>query len=202
MAGTPLTAERLTEAGLGAYFRPRDVEPLGVTFHVLQRLVEDGAVDRVAHGLYRLIEIEETELETVAMVACAVPHGILCLLTALTYHDIGTQLPRKVWMAIPHKDRAPQIAGLPIRIVRFSGVFLRYGVVPVRPLGVPAQITNPARTVIDCFRFRRIVGQDVALEALSETLRRRKASVSQIWRAAEMCRAKTLVGPYLDAFSV
>ena len=130
---------------------------------------------------------------------CArVPDAVLCLLTALRIHDIGTQLPAKVWIAIPHKARTP-VTGLPVRVVRFSGASLRYGVEEAEFEGVPARITTPARTVVDCFRFRRIVGIDVALEAIRDALASGSATPAQIWRAAEACRAESLVHPVLQA---
>ena len=122
---------------------------------------------------------------------------MLCLLTALRVHDIGTQAPAEVWIAIPHKARAP-VTILPVRVVRFSGASQRYGVEDTQFEGVPARITSPARTVVDCFRFRRLVGMDVALEAIRDTLARRKATPDQIQRAAEACRAESLVRPVLQ----
>ena len=102
------------------------------------------------------------------------PGAIICLLSALSVHGLGTQLPREVWIAIPHKARTPRLPELPVKVVRFSGASLRYGVESAVFEGVPARITSPARTVVDCFRFRRLVGKDVALEVLGDALRERK----------------------------
>ena len=183
------------------FFRSRDAAALGVHSRALRRLVEDGSIERVARGLYRLAHVEPTEHYTRAAVCARVPSAIVCLLTALSVYEIGTQLPHEVWIAIPHKARTPRLSGLPVRVVRFSGVRLRYGVVNTTFEGVPVRITSPARTVVDCFRFRRLVGKDVAIEALSDTVSERKASVDEIWRAAEVCRAKSLVGPVLEVLS-
>lgn len=202
MTCAALTPEILHQAGLGSCFRPQDVASLGISFARLRQLADDGAVERLAHGLYRLADADVTENYSLAAVCARVPRAILCLLTALSYHEIGTQLPNKVWIAIPHKARTPRLSGLKLKIVRFSGIYLRYGVVPVRLEGVPARITNPARTVIDCFRFRRIVGNDVALEALKDAVFRRKVTPAEIWTTAEMCRAKTLVRPHLEMLSI
>jgi predicted transcriptional regulator of viral defense system len=194
-----LTEERLLKIGAGCFFRARDLATLGLTFHDLRRLTEGGAVEQVARGLYRLRDAEPTEHYTLAAVCARVPGAIVCLLSALRVHELGTQLPREVWIAIAHKARAPRIPEFPTRVVRFSGPSLRYGIESIRFEGVPARITNPARTVVDCFRFHRLVGRDVSLGALREALRERKASVEEIWRAAEMCRARSLVGPVLEA---
>ena len=190
-----------TDLGGRAFFRQRDAAALGIHSRSLRRLVDDGAIERVARGLYRVTEAELTEHYSRAAVCARVPDAIICLLTALRIHELGTQLPRKVWIAIPHKARAPRAPELPIRVVRFSGASLRYGVANMHFEGVPARITTPARTVVDCFRFRRLFGVHVALEALRDALQDRKATADQIWRAAEVCRAKSLVGPVLEALS-
>ena len=185
--------------GEQTFFRARDATALGLGSRSLQRLVDDGAVERVARGLYRVAGAEPTEHYTEAAVCARVPGAIVCLLTALSVHELGTQLPRQVWIAIPHKARTPHVPELPIRVVRFSGVSLQYGVADVEFEGVPARITSPARTVVDCFRLRRLVGIDVAIEALRDAVYDRKATVGQIWRAAEACRAKSLIRPVLEA---
>jgi predicted transcriptional regulator of viral defense system len=164
-------------------------------------MVADGRVERVGPGLYRLADVEATEMETIAMVASAVPHAIVCLLSALRVHEIGTQSPHQVWLAIDRKARKPARLPAKVSIVRFSGPMLTYGVVTQSMQGVSVRLTNPARTVVDCFRYRRKVGLDVALEALRDAVRRRKTTVSEIDRAAEVCRISSVIGPYLEALS-
>ncbi|MCY4586268.1 MAG: type IV toxin-antitoxin system AbiEi family antitoxin domain-containing protein [Bryobacterales bacterium] len=190
-------------AGLGAksFFRSREAAELGVDSRRLRRLLDDGAVERVARGLYRFAGAEPTEHYTLAAVCARVPDAIVCLLSALNVHGLGTQLPPEVWIAIPHKARTPRLRGLPVKVVRFSGAALRYGVGAAAFEGVPARVTSPARTVVDCFRFRRLVGKDAAIEALRDALRERRASPGEIWRAAEVCRARSLVGPALEVLS-
>ena len=178
------------------------MEPLGVTYYQLRQMVTDGRVEAVGHGLYRLTEPDPTEMETIAMMASAIPQGIVCLLSALRVHDIGTQSPWQVWMAIDRKARKPTRLPSSVRIVRFSGAMLTYGVDTTSMLGVPVRITSPARTVVDCFRYRNKIGLDVAMEALREAVRSRRALVSEIDRAAEVCRIKTVMAPYLAALSV
>ena len=195
------TVAGLQDLGPQTFFRARDAAELGVHSRSLRRLVEEGAVERIARGLYRVASAEPTENYTHAAVCARVPHGIVCLLTALRIHDLGTQMPGQVWIAIPHKARAPRLPELPVRVVRFSGVSLRYGVVETTFEGVPARITTPARTVVDCFRFRNVVGIDVAIEALRDALYDRKATVGQIWRAAQTCRAQSVVRPVLEALA-
>ena len=194
-------SERLRSSGLGSFFRPRDAEAAGITYAELRRLEKGDMVEREARGLYHRTDMELTRFHDIAAVCARVPEAVVCLLTALDVHEIGTQLPRQIWIAIPQRDRTPTQTERSVRVMRFSGASLRYGVEDIEFEGVRARITNAARTVVDCFRFRSRVGYDVALEALDDVLLDRKASRDQIWRAAKGCRAKSLLGPALDARS-
>ena len=198
----PLDTIQLREAGLGTFFRPRDIASLGVSHRQLQNLVSKGLVEDFGHGLYRLSEVEPTEVETIAMVAAAVPNAIMCLLTALCFHEIGTQLPHQVWIAIDRKARKPAHPPAQVRVVRFSGAMLKYGVTHKSALGVPFRITSPARTVVDCFRYRKKFGLDIAMEALDDAVRSNITTVDEILRAAEVCRVRTVMDAYLYALSV
>jgi predicted transcriptional regulator of viral defense system len=140
-------------------------------------------------------------METIAMIASAVPHAIVCLLSALRVHDLGTQSPRQVWLAIDRKARKPTRLPAAVSVVRFSGQMLTYGVVTQSIQGVRVRITTPARTVIDCFRYRNKIGIDVAMEALRDAVRSRKALIGEIDRAADVCRIRTVITPYLEALS-
>ena len=171
---------------------------MGLTRGRLRGMQRRGEAERVGRGLYRRAG-EVTELDTVATVCARVPGGIVCLLSALLIHDIGTQLPAEVWIALDRRARKPRLEALPVRIVRFSGPMLRYGIESRRVQGVAVSITSPARTIVDCFRYRNKIGLDVALEALKDALRRRRATVSEITRAAQVCRVSTVVQPYLEA---
>src|SRR2546425_3987826 len=178
--------------------RPRD---LGISRSHLARLVARGQAERVARGLYRLAGAEPTTHHTVALVARRVPHGIVCLLSALSIHDIGTQIPHEVWLAVDRKARKPELGDLPVRIVRFSGATMEHGIEHRLIEGIPVAVTNPARTVVDCFRYRNKVGLDVALEALAEALRTRKVTVDAVHEMAAACRALSVVRPYLEALA-
>ena len=192
---------RLDAEGIGAFFRPRDVLSLGVSFRQIQRLVAAGTAEALGGGLYRLSDVEPNQFETIAMVASAAPNAIVCLLTALSVHEIGTQLPHEVWIALDRKSRKPRRIPTRVRIVRFSRAMRTYGVVKRSMLGVQVSITSPARTVVDCFRYRNKVGLDVAMEALRDAVRSRIATVDQITVAAKMCRIRTVIAPYLAALS-
>jgi predicted transcriptional regulator of viral defense system len=180
-------------------FRPRDLDKLELSRTRLRSMLRAGEVDQIGRGLYRYHAVEPTELETVATICARVPHAIVCLLSALLIHRIGTQLPNEVWIALDNKARKPRIEDLPVRIVRFSGPMLRYGIEERVVQGVTVRITSPARTVVDCFRYRNKLGLDVALEALKDAIQQRRTTVDAITRAAEFCRAGTVIKPYLEA---
>ncbi len=206
MTQPELTERQLNQAGLGAFFRPRDLEPLGIGAAGLRQLAAGGVVERISRGLYHLASAEPSEHHTLAAICARVPEAVLCLLSALRYHELGSQLPREVWIGIARKARAPHLPELPVRVVRFNAAQLQYGVEEVRLEGVPARITNPARTVVDCFHpwKLRLVGKDVALEALREAIRHRKATPDEIARADEACRTSkttSAITPYLEALA-
>ena len=186
-----LDRERLRNAGLGVFFRPHQMDELGITYDQLRRLVSTGAVEHVARGLYRLADEEPTEHETLAAVCARVPRAVVCLLSALSVYEIGTQLPHEVWIAIPHKARPPRLR-FRTRLVRFSGAAWSYGVRDTQFDGVPARITSPARTVVDCFRFERLTGREAALEALHDALRQRIVTTDELKRALDVFPSRLL----------
>ena len=195
-----LDRERLRNAGLGVFFRPHQMDELGITYDQLRRLVSTGAVEHVARGLYRLADEEPTEHETLAAVCARVPNAVVCLLSALSVHEIGTQLPHEVWIAIPHKARPPRLR-FRTRLVRFSGAAWSYGVRDTQFDGVPARITSPARTVVDCFRLERLIGREAALEALHDALRQRIVTTDELTRALDVFPSR-LLGAALEVGSL
>lgn len=191
-AGADSPLGRLHAAGIKGFFRPAQLAAAGLTRDQLPALVRSGAVERVGRGLYRVADAEPTENYSLAMACARVPNSIVCLLSALRVHGIGTQAPAEVWLAIPHKARAPRLREVRLRIVRFSGPAWRFGVQKTEFEGVPAQITSPARTVADCFRFERLVGAETAIEALQDALRRHKVTVAELSRVAEILPSRRL----------
>ena len=127
------------------------------------------------------------------------PRGIICLLSALRFHEIGTQNPGSVWVAIPSNYRAPKLSGISIKAVHFGKIFRKIGVTAVQIDGVSVKMTNPARTVIDCFRFRNKIGLDVAMEALEESARKKLFTADEIVPMAQQCRIYRVMKPYLEA---
>ena len=187
-----LTQDILHDAGIGNFFRPSQLEPLGIPYRRLRQLEADETVERIGWGLYRLAESEPTERYSIASVCARVPNAIVCLLSALQVHEIGTQLPRQVWIAIPHKAKAPVLKGMGVRLVRFSAAALTYGVQETSFEEVPTHITSPARTIVDCFRFQRLVGREASMEALREALQDRKVTTAALSRTLEVLPSRRL----------
>ncbi|MGH7647745.1 MAG: type IV toxin-antitoxin system AbiEi family antitoxin domain-containing protein [Gemmatimonadaceae bacterium] len=188
----PASLQRLRRARLGSFFRPRQLVEAGLTRDQLPALVRSGAVEKIGRGLYRLADAEPTENYGLALACARVPTSVVCLLSALRVHDIGTQSPAAVWLAIPRKAREPRLPELQLRVVRFQGVAWKFGVKETEFEGVPGRITSPARTIVDCFRFERLVGAEVAIEALTDGLRQRKVTVAELSRVEEVLPSRRL----------
>lgn len=179
---TSFSLNHLKNKGVGAFFRPNQLPELGLTPDQLRTLVRRGLVERVARGLYRHTEADVTEHYSLAAVSARIPESIICLLSALSVHEIGTQLPSKVWLAVPHKSEPPRLPEFQHQLIRFAKTAWELDIEPTSFEGVPARITSPARTVLDCFRFERIIGREVALEALHDSLRQKKVRVDDLYR--------------------
>ena len=181
--------------------RPCDLTERGLPTVALTRLVRQGRLQRVGRGLYALPDRPVSEHNALAEVARKHPHAIVCLLSALRFHDLTTQSPFEVWLAIPNQARAPKMNYPPLRIVRFSGTALTRGVEDHVIGGVPVRVTSVARTVADCFKFRNKIGLDVALESLQEAWRAKRASMDELWRYATLCRVANVMRPYMESLS-
>ncbi len=179
--------------------RPRDLDAAGIARQQLSRLVAQGDVLRVARGIYIAADADLSAHHSLAEACKRVPSGVICLLSALAFHEIGTQGPHEVWMAIDFKARLPRAGYSPIHFVRFSGPALSEGVTEQIIEGVTVRIYDPAKTVIDCFRYRNKIGLDVALEALRDCRRQRKCSNDGLWRYAQLCHVSKAIRPYLEA---
>ena len=181
--------------------RPRDLQKHGIPRQYLHILEQTGKVRRSGRGLYVLEGKNATENHTIAEACKRVPHGVICLVSALRLHDLTTQLPHEVWMAIERKARKPNVEYPPIRIVRFSGSALTNGIEKRKIDGVPVRVYGPAKTVADCFKYRNKIGLDVALEALRDCRRNKKATMDQLWAAAKICRVANVMQPYMESLT-
>ena len=178
--------------------RPRDLAARGLPASYLARLAKEGSVERLGRGLYRSLEVEITERHSLVEVCQAVPGAVVCLLSALRFRALPTQSPAEVWLAIGNKDRASRAAWLPLRFVRFSAAALAAGVQAYDIEGVRVLVFNPAKTVVDCFKYRHKIGLDVALEALRAGWRERRFTMDQLWHYAGVCRMTNVMRPYLE----
>ncbi|MGH8770613.1 MAG: type IV toxin-antitoxin system AbiEi family antitoxin domain-containing protein [Burkholderiales bacterium] len=179
--------------------RSRELVTAGMTRSQLSRLVAAGQLVRLARGLYAAPGYKSGEHGALVAVAKRAPDVLFCLLTALRLHDLTTQAPFEVWIAIGNKAHPPRFDYPPIRAVHFSAASLIAGVEMHRVDGTPVRVTSVAKTVADCFKFRNKVGLDVALEALREARRAKKASADALWRYAKLNRVANVMRPYLEA---
>lgn len=177
----------------------RQVTKAGIHRQVLSRLARSGDLERVARGLYRLPGRSVTQLHGIAVAAAAVPRGVICLLSALGIHEIGTQVPFQIWMAIDRRSRRPALRQPPLRVVRFTGRALTEGVETRQIEGQPVRVYCVAKTVADCFKFRNKVGLDVAMEALREGWRSRRFTMDELDRYTRICRVSRVIRPYVEA---
>lgn len=191
-----LVLKELKRSGIA---RTRDFESLGVSRKQIRRLADKGIVERVSWGLYRRPNATLDQWHSFAEAARRVPGGVICLLSALRFHDLTTQNPWEIWMAIEGKAWRPPRGNPPIRIVHASGAAFREGTEKHRVGGVPVRVYGVAKSVTDCFKYRNKVGLDVALEALREAWRARRFTMEEIGRFARICRVEKVMRPYLEA---
>jgi len=185
--------------GRKAVLQPRDFMRAGLHPEQLRRLVQAGQIERVGRGRYILPGMDVPDDFGLALVAAAAPAAVVCLLTALRVHGIGTQAPREIWIAVDRRAAKPRIDYPPVRVVRFSGKALTFDIETRDIGGIPVRIYSAAKTVADCFKYRNKIGLDVALEALKEGLRLKRFSRDELWAAAHVCRISRVLRPYLEA---
>ena len=182
-------------------FRLSEATAAGVHPEHIRRLTRTGQLQRLGRGLYALPSLEPSEHHSLAEIAKRVPKGVFCLLTALRFHGLGTQNPREVWLAVDRRAGIPRIDFTPVRVVRISGAALSTGIDDHELEGVRVRITSPARTVVDCFKFRNKIGIDVAVEALRDYRRLRKGAADELWRQADRLRMAKVIRPYWDGMA-
>ena len=181
--------------------RPRDLVAKKIPRDYLDRLHRRGLVERVSRGVYAWPGADLGEHQTLAEAARQVPRGVVCLLSALQFHGIGTQQPHEVWMAIPADAWRPKIDHPKVRLVHFSGVAYTQSIEEHDLHGIAIRVYGPAKTVADCFKYRNKIGLDVALEALRECWRERRCTMDGLWDAARICRMTRVMRPYLESLA-
>jgi predicted transcriptional regulator of viral defense system len=196
MSKTQQVLELSSEVGV---IRAKDVAEKGIHRQYLKRLEQQGFVVHSGRGIYSFVDAEITNSHTLAQTQLRVPHGVICLLSALSFYELTTQAPFEVWLAINQKARPPKDKLLPMRIVYMSGQSLEAGIEEHQIEGVPVRIYSLAKTIADCFKFRNKIGLDVALEALRECWRKQRCTMDELWHYAKICRVQNVIRPYLES---
>jgi predicted transcriptional regulator of viral defense system len=179
-------------------FRASDAEKAAAVSRVyLNRLVNEGKLNKAGYGLYRLAENNSGEMQDILEVAVKVPKGVLCLLSALRFHELTTQNPFEVWLAIEQNQRIPKVETVPVRFFRFAPKVYEAGIETHKIEGVEIKVYSAAKTVADCFRYQSTVGFDVAIEALREAWAKRKATMDELYHFSEVRNIKNKMMPYL-----
>jgi predicted transcriptional regulator of viral defense system len=192
------SARLLALAKTRAILRARDVAAQDIHTGTLTRMAKAGMLEKVGPGRYRLATSDVTESHSLMLACSIVPSSVVCLSTALLFHNIGTQLPREVWLAVPRGTRVPSFASPPVRVTRIAPAFFPLGIEEHRIEGGVVRVYSVVRTVVDCFRFRNKLGLDVALEALIEARRSRRLDLNELDRVAKAFRVDRVMRPYLE----
>jgi predicted transcriptional regulator of viral defense system len=193
------TGKLLRLARQKGVLRSRDLHSTAIPRVYLSRLIAAGQLERAGRGLYRLPSAPMSENESMVTVATRVPHAVFCLMTALQFHELTTQLPRQVWIGMPRGCHAPKIDYPPLKMVQFSGDAYEDGVEVFVRDKVKLRVYGVAKTLADCFKHRNKIGLDVALEALKNARAQKKASADDLWHFAKICRVANVMRPYLEA---
>lgn len=179
--------------------RSNDLKEMHIPRIVLTRLVQSGQLEKIDSGLYCLPKMHITEHTNLATIATKIPQAVFCLLTALQLHELTTQLPRKVWIAMPRGSHTPKWDYPPLKMVQCSPSVYSEGVETIKYNKQIIRIYSPAKTIVDCFKHRNKIGLDVAIEALREARTQKKVSADDLWHFAKICRVTNIIRPYLEA---
>jgi len=185
----------------GGLMRTSEALNLGIHRRTIYGLRDEGILVAVSRGLYQLAEMEVPPEINLAEVAKRVPNGVICLVSALAFHELTTQIPHYIWLAVERKARKPRIEYPPVRVFHFSGRVFTSGIESCRISHQTVRIYNAPKTIIDCFRWRKAVGLDVVLEAMREYLKRPDSSPSTLMEYAKICSMEKRVTPYLEAMT-
>lgn len=200
-AGRTSRTAVLSEAKRKGVVLARDVLERGIHTQLLTRLVAEGRLERVSRGVYAWPDADVTEHHSLVLASAAIPNGVVCLVSALVFHGIGTQLPYQVWLALDRRARKPSASPVPLNVVRFSGAALTYGVETHGLEGQPVRVYSLAKTLADCFKYRNKIGIDVAVEALRESIAEGRLTPADLEPAARVCRVERVLRPYLEALT-
>lgn len=195
---TEMIVELITKKGVA---KLEELVKRGIHPEYVRRLCIKGVLTQTGRGLYTLTNSDITENLGIANVCKWVPKGVICLFSALQFHNIGTQSPFEVWMALDRETARPRIKFPPLRIMRYSGKAFSEGIKIHRIKGVDCKIYCVAKTVADCFKYRNKIGLDVAIEALRESLKEKKCTMNELWEFSKICRVEKIMRPYMEAIT-
>lgn len=197
---TPATATHrlLKLARQRRLVRAVDALEAGASAQLLIKLHQAGQLIRVARGVYSLPDAPLTEHQSLVEICQRIPKAVICLLSALQFHEIGTQMPHEVWIALPESTQTPTVDYPPLRVVRLRAQAYSEGIETVMDKGAPIQLYGIAKTITDCVKFRNKIGLDVALEALKDTWRRKRVTIDQLTHYARINRVERVMQPYLE----
>ena len=196
-----ITKKVLAMARKHGILRVKDLREQGINPEYLRRLCNRGELTRIARGLYISADADISANIGLAQAAKWIPHGVVCLVSALQFHNVGTQSPHEIWMAIDRDIRRPRIDYPPLRIMRFSGQAFTEGVEEHKIEGVPVKVYSIAKTVVDCFKYRNKIGLDVAIEALRDCRQNKTCTNDELWQYANICRVARIIKPYMEAIT-
>lgn len=171
----------------------------GIARRTLYRLTDEGKLERVTRGVYRLADLPEISYPDLVTVSLRAPKAVICLVSALSFHDLTTQVPHSVWIAIPRDSRPPRIDYPPISWVEFSGSAYESGIEVHSLDRTEVRVYGPEKTLADCFKYRNKIGMDIVLEALNFYIRGNKRDIDSLLHFAGICRVSTVMKPYLEA---
>jgi predicted transcriptional regulator of viral defense system len=185
----------------GGYARMRDLKMAGIQTRDIAELVDQNMVEKVKPGLYRLLDLPDINGIPLNFfdICHAIPKGVICLLSALDFYDLTTFNPSEIYIAIPHMEKKPKIEYPPSKIYFFRDRFYLPGIREIREGPGTIRIYNPEKTICDMFRYRKKLGEDLALESLRNYLRRKDANINRLREYAEVSQVKTILNPYLKA---
>ncbi|MBF0244829.1 MAG: AbiEi antitoxin N-terminal domain-containing protein [Planctomycetes bacterium] len=179
--------------------RSCELERLGASRTLVSRMVSEGLLERVGTGMYSFPGREISEHENLIEVSLRAPKAVFCLLTALSIHEVTTQMPHEIWLGLEYGDKKPRFAYPPSRAVKFSSSSFLYGVEKRTLSGMEVRVYSLAKTIADCFKFRNKIGLEVATEALKESWQKRLVTVDALTEAAEVNRVRNVMRPYVEA---
>ncbi len=182
----------------GGMLRTSEALRVGIHPRTLYGLRDAGIIERLSRGLYRLVETPPLGNPDLITVALKVPKGVICLVSALAFHNLTIQVPHKVYLALPRESRKPRLRYPPLQVFEFGSEVFPAGIEVHELDGVSVRVYSPEKTLADCFKYRNKLGLDVAIEALKLYAERRNVKVGEITRYAQICRVAKVMRPYLE----